>query len=153
MRLLVLSSLAVAVVLGLAGGVGAFTFWYAEGASYLSDDPAACANCHVMQAQLDGWSHGSHRAVATCNDCHTPHDLFGKWRSKASNGYHHSLAFTTGAFHEPIAIKAANRAVTEAACRDCHEGIVVAIDAAHAASDAADIEPVACLRCHAEVGH
>lgn len=154
LRLLILSSLAVAVVLGLAGGVGAFTFWYAEGASYLSDDPTACANCHVMQAQLDGWSHGSHKAVATCNDCHTPHDPVGKWRSKASNGYHHSLAFTTGDFHEPIAIKPANRAVTEAACRDCHESVVEAIDPLHAAEGPVPSLPsLACLRCHADVGH
>lgn len=157
MRLLLVSSLIVAVLLGLAGGLGGYTFWYAQGASYLRNDPEACANCHVMRDQLNGWSRGSHHAVATCNDCHTPHDFAGKWLAKASNGYHHSLAFTTGNFHEPIQIKAANRAITESACRACHAPIVQGIDPlgdAHAAGGAAaDREPQACLHCHAGVGH
>src|SRR5688572_23773077 len=38
---------AAAIAIGAAAGVGGFTFVYAEGASYLTDDPAACANCHV----------------------------------------------------------------------------------------------------------
>ncbi len=157
MRLLVISGLVVAVLLGLAGGLGGFTFWYAQGASYLSNDPEACANCHVMRDQLNGWSRGPHHAVATCNDCHTPHDFAGKWLSKASNGYHHSLAFTTGDFHEPIQIKAANRQVTEAACRTCHAQIVQGIDPLADAHGGADVpagqEPLECLRCHAGIGH
>jgi cytochrome c nitrite reductase small subunit len=30
-------------------------------------------NCHIMRDQFEGWSHSSHKAVAACNDCHTPH--------------------------------------------------------------------------------
>ena len=71
-RGLALAETAAGLLLGTALGVGAYTFVYAKGASYLSNDPNACANCHVMTEQLDGWSRGSHRAVATCNDCHTP---------------------------------------------------------------------------------
>jgi len=66
-------SLAGWLIGGLVGatfGVAGFTFFYAKGASYLGHDAAACANCHVMQAQYDGWLQGSHRAVAACNDCH-----------------------------------------------------------------------------------
>jgi cytochrome c nitrite reductase small subunit len=151
MRWIVIASLLVAVVLGLAGGVGGFTFWYAQGASYLSNDPEACANCHVMREQLAAWSRGPHHAVATCNDCHTPHDFAGKWLTKASNGYHHSLAFTTGDFHEPIQIKARNLAVTEAACRTCHGDVVQGIDAV--AGHGGDPESLQCTRCHASVGH
>ena len=142
----------IAVVLGLAvgaaAGVGGFTFVYARGGSYMTDDPAACANCHVMQNHLDAWRKGSHHAVATCNDCHAPHDLVGKYLTKASNGYHHSLAFTTGNFHEPISITEGNRRVTESACRYCHQDIVDAIDPPHAAGP-----EMSCIRCHAEVGH
>ena len=29
--------------------------YYAQGFSYLSDDPAACANCHIMREHYDGW--------------------------------------------------------------------------------------------------
>src|SRR5512141_451430 len=81
---------------GMAGGVaglGGFTFSYANGLSYLSNDPRACVNCHVMRDVYDGWSHGSHKAVAVCNDCHTPHDIIGKYAVKALNGFRHSAAF------------------------------------------------------------
>src|SRR5262245_53335779 len=112
MRWVLIASVVAVVALGLAAGLGGYTFWYARGSSYLSNDPATCANCHVMNEQFDAWAKGPHHAVATCNDCHTPHDFLGKWLTKASNGYHHSLAFTTGDFHEPIQIKAHNRAIT-----------------------------------------
>jgi cytochrome c nitrite reductase small subunit len=75
------------VVVGIALGVGAYTFVYARGASYLTNDPTACVNCHVMREQLDGWLASSHRAVAVCNDCHAPHDLVGKYATKAVNGF------------------------------------------------------------------
>ena len=91
-----------AALVGIAIGLAGFTFVYAKGASYLSNDPKACANCHIMQQQFDGWLHGSHRSAATCNDCHTPPGLFSKYLAKASNGFWHSFAFTTGRFPEPI---------------------------------------------------
>jgi cytochrome c nitrite reductase small subunit len=136
-------------LLGLLLGTGGFTFYYAEGASYLSNDPRACVNCHIMREQYDGWIASSHRAVAVCNDCHAPHtSAVAKYAVKAENGFWHSFAFTTGRFHEPIQIRARNRAVTESACRSCHETVVEAIDA-HTPSR----EPVECIRCHRSVGH
>ena len=69
----------VAILLGIVIGLGAYTFIYAKGYSYLTNNPAACANCHVMQAQYDAWQKSSHHSVATCNDCHTPHNLIGKY--------------------------------------------------------------------------
>jgi cytochrome c nitrite reductase small subunit len=138
----------IAVTVGVAAGIGAYTFVYARGASYLTNDPNACANCHVMREQLDGWIASSHRAVAVCNDCHAPHDVVGKYATKAINGFWHSVAFTTGRFHEPIAITARNREVTEGACRYCHQAIVEAIDARHGHE-----RPMACIRCHRSVGH
>jgi cytochrome c nitrite reductase small subunit len=136
---------------GIAVGVGGFTFIYARGASYLGHDSAACANCHVMNEQYDGWIKSSHRAVAECNDCHTPPGLVPKYAIKALNGFRHSLAFTTGRFHEPIQITALNRAVTERACRHCHGDIVLAMTGG--TSHAGRRGEVACLRCHGSVGH
>lgn len=142
--------IAVAVLLGAAAGLGVFTFGYAKGASYLTNDPAACANCHVMQGHFDGWRHSSHRSVAACNDCHTPPGLVPKYIVKAKNGFWHSFYFTTGTFHEPIRITAGNRKVTEKACRKCHAAIVAAIDpSTHGrAADA-----TSCIHCHSTVGH
>ncbi len=37
-----------AITIGMAAGVGGFTFVYANGASYLTDRPEACANCYIM---------------------------------------------------------------------------------------------------------
>jgi cytochrome c nitrite reductase small subunit len=136
-----------AIVVGVAIGIGGYTFVYAKGGSYLTNDPGACVNCHVMREQFDGWVKGSHRAVAVCNDCHTPPGLVHKYSTKALNGFWHSFAFTTGRFHEPIDITARNRAVTEKACRHCHGAIVDAIEP-HPRSQA-----IACLTCHASVGH
>ena len=137
---------------GAAAGIGGFTFIYARGASYLGHDSAACANCHVMHDQYDGWIKSSHRAVAQCNDCHTPHEPLAKYATKALNGFRHSLAFTTGRFHEPIQITPLNRAVTESACRHCHHDVVEMMHPGQGGDDR-DASGVSCLRCHHSVGH
>jgi cytochrome c nitrite reductase small subunit len=138
--------------MGLAAGVGVFTFHYAKGASYLGHDPAACANCHVMQPQFDAWLKSSHRSVAVCNDCHAPHEPIPKLAIKALNGFRHSLMFTVGGFHEPIQITPLNRSVTEHACRSCHEDVVAAMLAVEPHGGGHDPE-VSCIRCHGSVGH
>lgn len=140
--------LALGISLGTAIGIGLFTFVYAKGAAYLTNNPAACANCHVMKEQYDGWIKSSHRSVATCNDCHTPPGLIAKYMNKASNGFWHSYAFTTGNFHEPIQIKAHNYEITETSCRKCHQDIVNAIDVSHVKT-----EQLHCISCHNSVGH
>jgi cytochrome c nitrite reductase small subunit len=38
-----------AVLGGLIVGLGAYTFLYAKGYSYLTNNPEACTNCHVMR--------------------------------------------------------------------------------------------------------
>ena len=140
------------VLFGMSIGIGAFTFLYAKGASYLGHDSAACANCHVMNPQYDGWIKSSHRSVAECNDCHTPHDnLVAKYAVKALNGFRHSWAFTSGEFHEPIRITPLNRRVTESACRHCHADVVSAMTSLESRPGKGD--EVSCVRCHGSVGH
>ena len=142
-----------ALLAGALVGVGGYTFVYARGGAYLTNNPAACANCHVMREQYTGWQRGSHHAVATCNDCHAPHSLLPKLFIKALNGFNHSWAFTTGRFHEPIQATALNTRVTEGACRHCHAAVVDAIEThARGPVQRAD-EQVSCIRCHRNVGH
>ncbi|WP_437578974.1 cytochrome c nitrite reductase small subunit [Sorangium sp. So ce887] len=140
--------LALCVALGAAAGLGGYTFIYAKGASYLQNDPAACANCHIMNEQFAGWQRSSHRAVAVCNDCHAPHTFLGKYATKASNGFWHSFGFTTGRFPDPIRIKPSNLRITEEACRGCHGDVVHAIDSEHRGAPR-----LSCVRCHESVGH
>jgi cytochrome c nitrite reductase small subunit len=131
-----------AATLGLAAGVGAYAFHYARGSSYLGNDPATCANCHVMAGHLGGWEAAPHHRVATCNDCHTPAGPVAKYVVKALNGYHHSMAFTLGGYPENIRARPESRAVVEGNCRRCHADLV---------EDVGD--GVSCVRCHASVGH
>lgn len=141
--------LAIAIPLGAAMGLGLYTFSYAEGLSYLSNDPKHCANCHIMNEQYDGWVKGPHHNVATCNDCHVPHDFVGKYMSKASNGYHHSKGFTLQDFHEPIMIKPRNAAALQENCLHCHSDFVHDIVDGSTTADNA----VSCVHCHRHVGH
>lgn len=139
-----------ALALGALSGIGAFTFGYAQGFSYLSSDPNACTNCHVMQSHFDSWQKSSHHHVAACNDCHLPHHPVGKYVTKADNGFFHSLAFTTGNFHEPIQIKPRNRTVANNNCLTCHEQFIESVLPTH--TDPHN-EPILCIHCHADVGH
>ncbi|MBX3748080.1 MAG: cytochrome c nitrite reductase small subunit [Verrucomicrobiae bacterium] len=148
MKASVIQGAILGTAIGAALGVGAFTFIYAKGGSYLTDNPAACANCHVMREHYDAWHHGSHRAVASCNDCHTPHALIPKYYVKAENGFWHSFYFTTGTFDDPIRARDVSLRVTEDNCRRCHSEIVDQIDR-HPGHG----RELSCIRCHREVGH
>ena len=137
-----------ASLIGALFAIGGYTFIYAKGFSYLGHDAAACANCHGMQNHYSAWLKSSHRSVAVCNDCHTPPGFLPKYMTKAINGFNHSFAFTTGRFPEPLRITPRNEAVTEKACRHCHERIVLAIEGPHPEKNR-----LSCIRCHSTVGH
>jgi cytochrome c nitrite reductase small subunit len=132
---------AAAALIGIIGGLGAYTFVYARGFSYFSNNPEACANCHVMREFRDAWQKGSHHAHAACNDCHTPHPFASKYFVKARNGWNHSLRFTLQDFPDPIRIRPANAEVLEANCVRCHAPMVSEMAGLH------------CVRCHSGVGH
>ncbi len=141
--------LVVAILLGCLVGLGCSTFIYGKGLSYFSNDPRSCTNCHVMNDQYDGWLKSSHHAVATCNDCHTPHGLLPKLATKAENGYRHSKGFTLQDFPEPIRIRARNRQVLNHNCLGCHQELVNEVVAAHGH----DETRFDCIRCHVASGH
>jgi cytochrome c nitrite reductase small subunit len=150
------AALAAAGVIGAAIGLGSFTFVYARGSSYLTNEPSACANCHVMREHFSAWQRSSHHNVAVCNDCHAPHNLVGKYYTKGLNGFWHSFYFTTGGYPYPLRMTERNRGVTEGACRYCHEEITDAIE--HGAAgpvprDEGSADRLACTRCHDDVGH
>lgn len=139
---------------GAFGGAAGYTARYAEATSYLSDDPKACINCHIMNDQYNGWASSPHAARATCNDCHVPHDsVISKYMVKAEHGYRHSKGFTFQDFHEPIRITESSRAVVVDNCVRCHEALTSEIrltagGLGHGPSGGLD-----CIHCHASVAH
>jgi len=148
-RLLLLAAAA-----GIALGVSAFTFSYAEGLSYFSTDPKACANCHIMNDQYASWTKGPHHGDARCVDCHLPHDTVEKYLAKALNGYHHSKGFTLQDFHEPILIKRRNAEILQNNCLRCHGDLVHdALVAGARGPQPTEVEDGRCVHCHRGVGH
>ncbi len=88
--------------------------------------------------------------VELFNDCHTPHNIVGKYAVKANNGFWHSFYFTSGRYPDTIEITKFDHQVVENACRRCHESIVSAIDGNVVHGKAQGLE---CTRCHNSVGH
>ncbi len=148
MRTTLIKGGVIGTALGVAAGVAAYTFGYAKGWSYLTNNPAACANCHIMWEQYDAWHASSHRSVAACNDCHTPHALIPKYLVKAENGFWHSFYFTTGTYRDPVQARDISVRVVEKNCRRCHTEIIAQIDAR-----APHGREMSCVRCHRDVGH
>jgi cytochrome c nitrite reductase small subunit len=137
------------LAIGVAVGMGLFVFHISRAASYLSDSPETCMNCHVMTTQYVTWQHSSHANVATCNDCHVPHtSLAAQYGFKAEDGLWHSTVFTMR--WEPQAIRLSERAVpvVENNCRRCHAAVVSDVSLAAHQSGA-----LRCWECHREVPH
>ena len=73
-----------------------------------------------------------------------PAGLISKYVVKATNGWHHSFAFTMGGYPDVIRARPESSAVVEANCRRCHADLVDEI--AHG-------RDTSCIRCHLSVGH
>ncbi len=138
-----------ALSLGVFAGLALFTWGYAEGGSYFSNDPRSCANCHIMRDYLDSWQKSGHHAYAACNDCHTPVSLFPKYFAKAENGIRHSWKFTFRDYPERLQMTTMNRENLEENCVRCHNDLVIHIADRPGKSG----EGRLCVHCHATVGH
>lgn len=136
------------LALGAAAGMGLFLVHASRATSYLSDDPETCVNCHVMNTQYITWQHSSHANVATCNDCHVPHDSFlSHYAFKAKDGLWHATVFTMR--WEPQVIRLSKGAipVVEDNCRRCHSQLLSHVPLAGQSEDHR------CWDCHREVPH
>jgi cytochrome c nitrite reductase small subunit len=140
--------LVLAVCLGVAAGIGGYTFRYAEGLSYFKTDPKACVNCHIMRPQYDAWQKSSHHQVAVCIDCHLPASFVPKYLAKAENGWRHGEKFTTQVFVEPIVVQAKGRAILQDNCVRCHGELAHQI-----LSGPEERAQLPCTHCHSGVGH
>jgi cytochrome c nitrite reductase small subunit len=132
-----------------------YVFKLSNAASYLSDDPKACVNCHLMTPQYITWNHSSHRDVAHCNDCHVPHsNLFSKYYFKAKDGLYHSAVFTLRAEPQVIQALGPSIAVIQNNCIRCHQDQVTdARTVSLVENHVAHRTDRLCWDCHKEVPH
>ncbi|MBE0643881.1 MAG: cytochrome c nitrite reductase small subunit [Bacteroidetes bacterium] len=147
--------LPVFLVLGVLGGLGMFVLYISNAVSYLSNDPRACVNCHVMVPQYATWERGSHGRATTCNDCHVPHDnIIRTYAFKASDGLRHATMFTLRMEPQVIQIKDAGVAVVQENCIRCHSDLVHEVSSGSlTAMNARAGEGLLCWQCHREVPH
>lgn len=148
--------LPVILTLGILTGLLFLVFYVGNATSYLSDKPETCVNCHVMFPQYSSWQHSSHARVATCNDCHVPHNnVFSKYMFKASDGLRHTAMFTLRLEPQVIKIKEAGKEVVEENCERCHEHLLGYYHSTGSGRENEDEEEseVMCWSCHKEVPH
>ena len=97
-----------------------------------------------MQGHYDAWLAGPAPPGGHLQRLPHPGRLRRQVLVKATNGYHHSMAFTLGGYPDVIRARPESSAVVEANCRHCHADLV---DSMPGGGD------VSCIRCHASVGH
>jgi len=106
---------------GVAIGLIIFVARISNAASYLSDKPQSCINCHVMTDVYVSWQRGSHGRVAVCNDCHVPHlSTIAKFAFKAFDGLKHSYVFTLRKEPQVIELSQIAKPVIQDNCLNCH---------------------------------
>ena len=111
----------VIVAAGVFCGMGLVILHISNAVSYLSDDPRACVNCHIMAPQYATWQKGSHARVASCNDCHVPHDNFAKhYAFKAMDGGRHAFMFTFRLEPQVIQMHEPGIRTVQQNCIRCH---------------------------------
>ena len=134
--------------MGIVFGVALLAFRASNAVSYLSDEPTTCINCHVMVPYYAGWERSAHREVATCNDCHVPHE--NKLKSlffKGQDGLRHATVFTMRWEPQTLKLNPAAIPVIQSNCIRCHEHQIMRVDMGEEESERL------CWECHRETPH
>lgn len=145
----------VIIAMGIGMGLFAYLLYVSNAVSYLSDEPKTCVNCHVMTPFYDTWQHSSHARVATCNDCHVPHNnVANKYFFKAKDGLYHATIFTWRAEPQVIHIKEAGTNVVQENCQRCHGDLNATVKTMGTTMQSREHgEGKLCWDCHREVPH
>ncbi len=118
--------LTVVILMGIFMGVVIYLVYISKAPSYLSDNPKACVNCHIMAPQYATWNHSSHRETAHCNDCHVPHNNFiNKYYFKAKDGLRHATIFTLRNEPQVIHINEKGKRIVQQNCIRCHSALLI----------------------------
>jgi cytochrome c nitrite reductase small subunit len=137
--------IAIYLLAGIAAGLALFVARISNAASYLSDSPGACINCHVMTDAYVSWQRGSHGMVTVCNDCHVPYiNPVAKYAFKATDGLKHSYVFTLRL--EPQVLDLSNGAlpVVQDNCVRCHSQVMEMVQLS-------DSSQRKCWDCHSNI--
>jgi cytochrome c nitrite reductase small subunit len=139
-----------ALLTGIAALLLAFGIfgWVTNAPSYLGHDPSTCNNCHVMDAQYEGWFHSAHATYTVCTDCHLPHqNIASYYLYKGYSGMRDVVSFSLKIY--PAAIRATRQTdeIVQANCIRCHVDTVENI--------LADPQPLdrPCWDCHRSTAH
>ena len=145
----------VILLIGIVIGLGFYMLSIANVASYASDDPKACINCHVMNTEYATWQVSSHAKRASCNDCHVPHNnVFNKYFFTAKDGLYHSYVYTTRTEPEAIIMHEPGQKVVQQNCIRCHDRQLKNPKQSSLMADY-DVHRTdrKCWECHREVPH
>ena len=147
--------LPVIILLGILTGLGSLALYISNAASYLSDQPEACMNCHVMASEYATWQRGSHARAAVCNDCHVPHDNFlKKYAFKAKDGMRHATIFTLRMEPQVIKLNKAAIPVVQKNCVRCHVNLVENVSPSETRGESFHSgESRMCWECHRQTPH
>ncbi len=111
----------------LIAGIAAFLLalgvfgWVTNAPSYLEHAPATCNNCHVMDAQYEGWFHAAHAQFAVCTDCHLPHqNIASYYLYKGYSGMRDVVSFTLKTYPAAIRATVQTDEIVQANCIRCH---------------------------------
>jgi cytochrome c nitrite reductase small subunit len=144
------------IIGGIVVGLSAYSAYMSRAHSYLSDDPAACINCHIMTPYYQSWMHSSHHLQATCNDCHVPQDnVAHKYAFKAMDGLYHAAVFTVKGEPQVIRPRPASYEVIMNNCIRCHTQLNTEFvnTGMIQYTDVENGEGKACWDCHREIPH
>lgn len=138
-------------------GLGGYVAFESKAHSYLSTDPKACINCHVMNTQYATWQHSSHAQTATCVECHLPTKGFvRKYMAKARDGFNHSVAFTFNTYGNNLRISEDGAKRVQENCVICHDQLVSTMIQSGITQGTSHIKKDTqrkCWSCHIDVPH
>ncbi|RJE74074.1 cytochrome c nitrite reductase small subunit [Reichenbachiella sp. MSK19-1] len=145
----------VTLLCGLMAGLGFYVLRVSNAVSYLSDDPKACINCHVMTPEYITWDHSSHQRVTVCNDCHVPHNnVVNKYYFKAMDGLYHASIYTMRMEPQAITMREPSQHVVQNNCIRCHiDQVTDAKMASWVDNHEENRTSRACWECHRETPH
>jgi cytochrome c nitrite reductase small subunit len=108
-----------------------------------------------MTSEYNSWMHSSHREVASCNDCHVPHNNFvNKYYFKAKDGMYHASVFTLRKEPQVITMKEESQEVVQNNCVRCHKQQVTDVKlTSWIDKHEANRTDRKCWDCHRELPH